>query len=440
MWSALFYVPTIFFVSCIKSEYAPFQAPEDLSQTQTSFVDTFSLSLETYRLDSLNTTSRQYLYAGRYDDGILGPVETQSFFQLLPESYPQAYPDSLIEDSVKGTLFLRYDLQYGKFGFDKFALHRLSSLLRDNRSYFAFHGPTPFESQPLFGSDSAVLERRTLKIKATNLARQIVAKWKDVKNWENDQQFLQFFRGLALLSTDANRNLTRFDLKDSAGFPPSVFQISYRVKEDNTPVLKTLNFRANSTTIHYYTVNAGFSAGAFAGLQPKSGLPAAQSGGRSAVQGLTALATKIKVPGFYSWSSQQKKRIKVFKAELEIMPDDPGSLDVPSFIRLNSRRDYFIPIESDAGQRIYNDTRLFSLLQAGYNLAQAQLFSNAQLFEYNTTEKKYKCNISRHIQDLIDRGQPVVHFNVYAADWAIAPNRMLLSPGNLKLKVYYYEL
>lgn len=436
----LLYVPTIFFISCIKSDYAPFQAPDDLSQTQTSFVDTFSLSLETYRLDSLNTTSRQYLYAGRYDDGILGSVETQSFFQLLPESYPVQYPDSIIDDSIKGTLFLRYDLQYGKFGFDKFALHRLTSSLRDDRSYFAFHAPTAFESTPFLGSDSAQIERRVLKLKATQLAREIVAKWKEVKKWENDQQFLQFFKGLALRSTDANRNLTRFDLKDSAGFPPAVFQISYRVKEANTPVLKTLNFRANSTTVHYYTVRTDLASSAFASLPAKSGLPASQSGGRSAVQGMTALATKIKVPGFNAWRLQQKKRIKVFKAELEIVPDDPGSLDVPSFIRLNSRKDYFIPIESDAGQRIYNDTRLFSLLQAGYNLAQAQVFSNAQLFEFNTTEKKYKCNISRHIQDLIDQGQSTVHFNIYAADWAVAPNRMLLSPGNLKLKIYYYEL
>jgi hypothetical protein len=153
------------------------------------------------------------------------------------------------------------------------------------------------------------------------------------------------------------------------------------------------------------------------------------------------LATKVGIPGLLSWKAKQTKKIKVFKAELEVKPDDGGSLPVPEFLKISSRKDYYNPNERDFSTVVFNDEEIFSLLQQGISSREAaKTQSIAQVFSYTTTSNVYKCNITTYIQDVMDGKSTSPFFNLYSAQWGTTVNRMLLSKGSVKLKIYYYPI
>lgn len=435
LWLVPVWVPALFFTGCIKPNGEAFEAPPDLTQTKTEYLDTFSVSRETYRFDTLNTTSRQVIMAGRYNDGILGPIEAEGFFQFLPESYPIGAPSQLLEEYTTATLTLRNNYQYGKFGaINNFSLYPLTDGISGDKSYFINSPSTSHSQIPYLTSNQSSNKNTLLTFDANVLGKEILAKLKSTDSIRNDAQFLSFWKGFALKPNPENQQLVRFGLKDSV-----ILEVFYRVLEEGVRVQKSFKFKANSKSAHYFIAKPDFTNLPWINIQPKKGLPAVESNGRSAVQGLSGLTTKLKIPGLKSWKESQSQKIKVFKAELEIKPDAPGSLAPPTFIRLNSQNDYYMPKETGS-DIIYNDARVISLLQAGSTEAQALAQISTQVFEYSETENVYRCNISRHIQNFMEGKVTSDHINLYSAEWVSTVNRMLLSNGSVKLKLYYYPI
>ncbi len=453
-------VPALFFVGCISPNNKAFEAPPDLSEANTEFVDTFSTFLETYRFDSLNTTGRQLLLAGSYTDNTIGSIFCESYFQILPEAYPLTYPDSLVESLDSATLTLRYDYNYyfgdGQKGKDEFGLYRLTENLNGDKSYYANSAATASASEAYLTTNGARKNGRFIYIDAKKLGEEIFTQLNDPlnasKTINNDKEFLnKCLKGFAFRSLNVNPQLTRFDLKDSSGFPPSTFVISYRNIEDGIPVRKQMKFRTVST-VQYYTINQT-NSGSWVNIPSKQGLPAIQSKGSALVQAGGGLATKVTIPGLMSWKAGQTKKIKIFKAELEITPNldlQPGeitTLDPPDFLRINMRPDYYIPNEADLDKVIFNDARIFSLLQQNIgSVAAAKRVQSTQIFAYDSENKVYKCNITRHIQDIIDGVSTSKDFNLYSAEWGNTFNRMFLrqakgqTTGSVKLRIYYFPI
>ena len=451
MWLVTFLIPALFFAGCISPNNKAFEAPPDLTEANTEFVDTFSTYLETYRFDSLNSTGRQILLAGKYNDASIGEIECNSYFQLLPESYPLKYPDSLVGNFESATLTLRYDYTYYRNDEDTFGLYKITENLNGDKSYYSNSAPAPFNNNepPYLSTENARREGRFIFIDAQKLGQEIFDKWKIDQTFSNDRQFLDnYLRGFVFKSLKPNSGLTRFDLKDSSGFPPATLVISYRNTEDGVSVRKELKFRTSSA-VQYYTINQTYS-GPWANLQAKTGLSANETNGSSLVQAGGGLATKVTIPGIFSWKANQTKKIKIFKAELEITPNlglGETTLDPPDFLRINMRPDHNIPNEADLSSVIFNDARIFSLLQQNVpSVAAAKTVQSTQIFQYESDGKVYRCNITRHLQDIIEGVSNSSSFNLYSAEWGNTFNRMFLRQGNnqlkgsVRLKIFYFPI
>lgn len=441
------WAPFLFLASCIGPNNEAFEAPPDLSQVQTEFTDTFSIAMETYRLDSVNTGGREYLMAGKYEDGILGPVSCESYFQFLPPSYPLVYPAGIIENSIEASIALRFDYTYGLLPetLDTYTLHRLTENLSGDVTYFNNTPPPAYESQPFTATDSAARDKRILTIRANALGREIMDKWKTLGSFQNDVQFLGLFKGFALKSKNTYGYAARFDLRDSAGFPPGFLQIRYKRQVDGAEKQENIIFRTNNATAQYYRIRPDYSGKDWASIPANGGLNVKNGlSGYAALQAGTALAIKLRIPGVFSWVAAREKKLKVFKAVLEIEPEAPAAginlLPPPPSIRISSRQDYQNPQTGFMDQVVFNDDRIFSLQQAGQSLAQAMAQPSAQFFSYNSTTRKYTCVITRHIQNMADGKQNSSSLNLYAGDLVNSINRMLVKPGNVKLKVFYYPL
>jgi hypothetical protein len=439
-----FWAPVLFLASCISPNNEAFEAPPDLAQVKTDFIDTFSIGLETYRLDSIRTGGIEYLMAGKYEDGILGPVSCESYLQFLPPSYPIAYPDGIIESSIEASVSLRFDYTYGLVPetLDTYALHRLTENLSGDKTWYSESAGPAYEIQPLMVTDSALRDKRILTIKANALGREIMNKLKTKGSYQNDVQFLSDFKGFALKSKNTYGYVARFDLRDSSGFPPGFLQIRYKRLVDGAEKQENILFRTNNTTVQYYRIKPDYTGKAWAGIPPGGGLKA-QNGEYAALQAGTSLAIKLRIPGILSWAASQKKKLKVFKAVLEIEPEAPQTgfnlLPPPATIRISSRSDYHNPQGSSINQIVFNDDRIFSLQQANQSLAQALSQPSAQLFGYNATTRKYACTITRHIQEITDGKQSSTELNLFAGDLVSTVNRMLLKPEKVKLKIFYYS-
>lgn len=440
-------MPALFFSACISSNREAFEAPPDLTQTKTDLIDTFSISMKTYRFDSINTAGKEYLFAGSYQDLFLGKISAESYFQVLPASYPLVFPDSIIENTETATFSFRYDYTIGLIPdtLEKFALHRLTQSLSGEKSYFSNSDATPYEPDTFATTLKAKVDKRILSISSPKMASALMAQWKAWGSFTSDAQFLGAFKGFAFKAIDPKPYyICRFDLRDSAGFPPANLQLSFKRVVDGVEKTETISFRTNASTAQYFRVKTDFSGKPWENIPDNTGLSTSQTSGYAIVQAGVGFALKIEIPGVYSWAKSQTKKIKVFKAELVIEPEKPanirGGINPPNLIRLSNRVDFQMPEDRFRNQVIYNDNQIFAFLQVNRSLAEAFASSSSQYFEYNSTVNSYKCNITRHVQAMVDGIETSSSINVFPVEFLNSFNTMLIKPQNVKLKVFYYPL
>jgi hypothetical protein len=91
---------------------------------------------------------------------------------------------------------------------------------------------------------------------------------------------------------------------------------------------------------------------------------------------------------------------------------------------------------------VYNDEGILTLLQSNYSMTRAiaKTQTSAQVFPYSTTNDNYRCNITSHIQDILDGTRTSPTFVLYSAQWGTTVNRLQIQKGNVKLKIYYYPI
>lgn len=450
-WLVLF-VPALFFGSCIKSEYDPLPTPDDLTNAETLLVDTFSLGLETYMLDSLNSTSRNYLFAGGFS-GTLGKVNAKSYFQYLPQNYGVAFPnpDSVTVDST--VMFFRSSGAYGEISdTSSFLLRELKENLNGDKSYFTSDRYTGLLEEHGYSFNRSMA--RTVgsyvdyRVRMDSLGKRIVAKWRSKTTYKNDADFLADFHGFELSSPNPNR-LVRFDLADSSTKVLSGIYVFYSGTVNGVIVTKnTAYFKVNSSTVQFYNAETE-RIGKWTQLQPKQGLSSDLTDNIAAVQSGSGLATKIKLPGLSAWAKSQPTKIKIFKAELYINPVEGSSISPPSYLRISSQNGYYSQVSS--AHSVYNDSEILGLIKQyaanGLTRAGAKTqFAAAQLFPYTNTASatEYKCNITSYVQDVVDGVVTTKELNLYPLDLTTSFSQLLIEKTpdqrNLKLKVYYYKL
>ena len=437
LWLAIL-LPALFFGGCIKPQTEAFPAPPDLVATDTRYEE-FAVDLETYRVDTINSTSRDFMFAGSYTDAMLGKLNAESYFQVLPTEY-KSCPDTLLGiDSAK--IIFRVAEEYGGSGKDAFGLHKLQAQLTGDASYYTISPSIPYSTDAYLTTTNAVRKGSFITLDATKFATEIFDAWKVDKNFSNDKNFLTKWPGFALRSTGQVPVISRISVADSAGYPSVFMQIYYRYISKGDVLNSTFNLKVNGSTVRYYKISVDPATTVFSQAKSGSGISAALTNGKSAVQGLTSLVTKITLPGLPGWKAAQTERIRIFKAELEIVPDDyPTTLVPPVYIRLSHNTDYYGISESNSNV-VFNDPVVQSYVQRGqYTTAGAKSLILSQLFPFNSTTKKYKCNITSYVQDFLDGDISSNTINVYSESLGSSPARMLLAPGNVKLRVFYYPL
>jgi hypothetical protein len=290
------------------------------SQTDLNIIDTLAVKLSTVLLDSVTTSGTGRLLVGTFEDGTFGRVSSDGFFRIgIPDSLEYMQDD--VYDSVR--LAIRYD---GTFYGDttrnqRIIVHRLTEAIDfgDNGTLTSTDGfdydpddigsvvytPTPAASDTVFiRIDDATGEELFDLIS------------KDSEILADDERFLNFFPGLALVPDDASGGAIigfRADAEAEVGL------IVYTSRQDVVRQTVKNTFHLQDPALQFNRFVHDFSSTALNALNRQNeDLPSAATADAAFLQGGTGLAVRIDFPSLSELLLRDRGLI--MKAQLSVAP------------------------------------------------------------------------------------------------------------------------
>ncbi len=416
------------------------------------FTDTVTINAVTIPQDSIFTYTRivanqpnSYL-CGYLDDPLFGKSQATIYFDLGPVlnsslvdlDFSQAVFDSLV-------LSLSYNplLTYGDtLKPQNLRVYRVSEEMYYNEEYYYSNHefecfPTPIGEKLSFlpqpntviseiSTEDTLVKSPHIRIMldpdlATELMPVDVAEAEAL--YENDQTFREVFRGIKIESDASGSNILGFNLR----YVLSYMRIYYTVDEEQ----KTFTLQAQDPGVKFNHFDHDYSGSIVEGFINNE----EASDSLVFAQGMSGTNIKVDFPYI-----KDIQNVVVNKAELELtfadlMEDDTSTYDHPARIVLTR-------LDEDGNLVFIED------VSDALSLGSINLYGGTELLgeENGLTLRKYKLNISNHLQDIIDNrlgGNDSVYIQVYLKN-QYAYRGVFFGPGHsrfpLKLNLAYTQL
>lgn len=331
----LSFILLLLIIACSDEDQYVESSIDNFVKSQTSFalLDTFSVSLETIIIDSIETTSTGTLFAGKHDDPELGPTESTAYFELtLPSEF------DLDEDEEYDSLILV--LNYGDLIYGDTLLPqtlRVKQLLEEmDDDDEGFYNTTKFDySDEALGELTFIakpFKDQELTIKMSDaLGVDLFNKLKDdADEVSSSEDFREYFKGLVLEGGEENTAVLSFLADTSANL------ILHTHVREEIKRLETYNFSVGSSGVYFNHIEGDRSSTMLSDLSTqRESIASSQLGDKAFIQGGTGIITRINFPSLDRLLELDTKNL-MYKAELILKPY-PGSedaVDLPSTLVL----------------------------------------------------------------------------------------------------------
>jgi len=301
-------------------------------QSKITMIDTLTIKMSTIMMDSVVTSGRKAMMVGNIKDQTFGQVSSSSLFELTPESYTLSSPANAIFDSI--VMYLtNTDFYYGDtLKAVKFNIHPLSDRIRLNNGYlynksnFNYSansiGSAEFYSKPQ--TDSSYV-----KIHLDQSYGQALFNTLKNNDVNNQEYFLNFFKGLAVVPSSDNNTMLRFGINSSYWVQinkktkervSNIVRMYYHSKSQNgtEDVKYTLDLNP-STTYQYNKVKSDFTGSDLADLTPKNSIPSQNLGNKTYLMAGIGVYTKVEIPYLKSLKNLYEN-YKIIDATLWVSP------------------------------------------------------------------------------------------------------------------------
>lgn len=430
----LAYLGSFFFLlTLIACEKKDISFGEQFAESYTNIVliDTVTPQLSTYKLDSFSTSGSGTLITGSFNDVAFGSITARSYFQLgIPSFFAQEIPSTAIYDSL--TFILKPDDQY--YGDTTIAqtisVHELTSTLAFAPEKTQFYNTTSFPYNPTpLGSKTFnpqpkkmdSLEIRLPDVKGNELFTKLKTKSTDVTNQEN---FLRYFKGLAVVSSPTPAALLSFKVSDSA----LCMRVYYHEMGATGIVKRYIQFPVTNSHLQFNQLTINRAGTPIAGLPNGfSEVPASATGHAAYMQYATGLFGKITFPSLHNLLNIDKAG-KILKAELIIKPL-AGSFN---------KEPYRIPSQLYLG-RTDNKNNTGGLITDVNGIPQSGNLVIDDLFGENTN---YSYDVTAFLQQQIFVNEAIREGLVIYSPSTSTFNRLILGDettgkSRIQLKIYY---
>ncbi|WP_405607394.1 DUF4270 family protein [Polaribacter sp. Asnod1-A03] len=232
-------VISIVFMAACATDDTTYEVGNDFieSEIQVRVIDTFSIKTGTFKLDSLVTSSTSRILLGNVEDDKIGKLTAKTFLQVGSSSFD--IDNEAIYDSI--VMVLNYDSYY--YGdttkLQTYNVHRITETVEpEEGTSFYNTSSLSYDSQPLGAVSFTPRPNRatdSVSIKIDDaLGQEIFDKIVD-NDINNSDDFLQFFKGLAIIPDDtASNHILGFNASTTeSASGNSNLRLYYTVKDDD---------------------------------------------------------------------------------------------------------------------------------------------------------------------------------------------------------------
>ncbi|MEO9571490.1 MAG: DUF4270 family protein [Polaribacter sp.] len=232
-------VLSLFFLVSCNTDEKIYEVGGDFieSEIQVRVIDTFSIKAGTYKLDSLITSNTNRILLGNVIDDKLGTFSSKSYMQLITSTYTLG--SDAIYDSIG--MILNYDNYY--YGdttkIQTYKLHRITETVEPKEGVSFYNtsslkydsdilGQISFTPNPNKATDS-------LFIKMDDALGQEIFDKIDDNDINNSDDFLQYFKGLAIIpETNQSNHILGFNAQTAEStIGNSSMRLYYTIKDDD---------------------------------------------------------------------------------------------------------------------------------------------------------------------------------------------------------------
>ncbi|MFC2124385.1 DUF4270 family protein [Bacteroidota bacterium] len=373
--------------------------------------------------DSLETDFSTRLLVGAYRDDNFGEIKCTAITQVRQNS-EKPY---LNEDDEFDSLVFMVDVNYNfgsNIGFpQKYYLHRLEEQLTDTISYYSFSDIT-YSDQTL-GENEFIIEpdRDTVLIFRINddFGLDFFNTISDTTkiDWDDNDSFIEYFRGLALVADNANNSVIGFPVATDS----SVLKLYYSDADDT--VSSSYDFILNGAV----NFNQILSDKTGTLLEPitdhyyEDFIPADE---RMYLQAGSGIVYKIDMQPLVDFGDSIPNLIINSSAIEFPVISTAYNVNPPEYLHF-----YFT---DSTNRRIKSGLVYRGVLQEGTSNLLAMNYSE-DLYGYNGRITSYSEDL---IRDIHNYSQLLVYPTEF--DLTQAVNQLIIQPGEVKLRIYYTAL
>jgi hypothetical protein len=367
----------------------------DQSGTEYLVTDTITMTMSTAYLDSVPTSNLGTALVGINNDPYFGKISSTSFWQVNAYS-GTAIPDRAIYDSM--VLMVHPTLEhYGDTTLPQhIEVYRVTETMKRQGNSAFLYSYSNFATEPTpIGSRQVTIRPHrdtTIRIRISDVLGKEFFDLADKNSTTitNQQQFLQYFKGLALKPGANSQLITALRADDSLNLRLFFHTTPGEIKQEYR------DFAVYNSAMQFNHVDVERPAGsplAVLGTNKKL-LPSADAGRRIFVQPLTNIVGRIDFP-YLKTFNQLNKFSKIMRATLTVRPEK-ATYKYPYFLPAN------LPLGVINSGNVIEDTLrspLTGAIQYGslvtdviYNTGTAYTYdiTNYCIAQLNTTDNSYR--------------------------------------------------
>ncbi len=401
------------------------------------YLDSFTIKMSTYQLDSFATANDSIFKTGQHNDSLLGKYNAQTWFQLsVPQTNPLSGCANCSFDSL--VFMTRFTGSYYGDTTGAFVLqvHRLTRQMNTDYSSIGYN-VSHFEYDPSVMAATAIATPRPSKKQAVflhlpdDLGLTFFGMLKrNTDTMSNQDKFVKFFKGLVLKGAANNsRSVYYFGLYDSSS--RSTVRLYYS-KNGSTQEQGHIDFMMNPAAYQFNTFSYDKTGTPLAPFKPgkKQTIASSLTGDKVFLHAGSGLFPRFTLPDMMKLK-ELHPYIKVVKATLEITPRagdyGPGSLyNLPPLLGL-----YPIDDLNAVGSGLLD---LNAALQTG-NLVVDYLYHK---------DTRYSYDLTAYVNKILSQGRSAQQDLLLLSLSSSYENRLILNAAgqqmSLKLKLYVLGL
>lgn len=302
------------------------------AQSKIVMIDTLTMKMSTIMMDSTITSGKGVMMIGNIKDQTFGRVTSSSLFEFTPSSYSLSSPSNAVFDSL--VLYLtNTNFYYGDtLKTYKMSVHALTDRIKLNNGYL--YNKSNFDYSPSsIGSAEFYPRPNTdssyVKIKLDQFYGQTFFNTLKNNDVTNQEYFLNFYKGLALVPSSENNAMLRFGInasyqvqinKNTKEKVSNVLRMYYHTTSQNgTELVKYRLDVSPNSSLQYNKISSDFTGSELASLTPENPIPSTALGNKTYLMAGIGVYTKVEIPYLKSLKNLYEN-YKVIDATLSVSP------------------------------------------------------------------------------------------------------------------------